>query len=201
MKHIDVSPGGRLALFSAGFHRPVPDEEYQRPLMSSDARLNQSGFMLRDSTLRDELLLFPVFELTGMTLREGERWQFNAPPFLLLEGTTELLRKNMLRPEKLPLTQVHSHWKEWKDVNGYRCAVIGFWFEAKADEKLKQGEEDGKVRYEGTSYFAPDIGLPVVTMLRGDGFVTDKAGNRKTIVLRRKAVLVNHEPYREEKAR
>ncbi len=86
-------------------------------------------------------------------------------------------------------------------MNGYRCAVIDFWFEAKADEKLKQGKEDGQVRYEGTSYFAPDIGLPVVTVLRGDGFLIDKAGNRKTIVLRRKEVLVSHQPYREQKAR
>ena len=33
-------------------------------------------------------------------------------------------------------------------------------------QKLKQGKEDGEVPYEGTSYFSPELGLPVVTVLR-----------------------------------
>lgn len=195
-----VAPGGVLPRFSQVFEMPVPEHEYRGSILS-EARLREVASMLGTGTFAEHLFFVPVFDAKGSRLRNGQRWQYTAPPFVLLEAIGQLLRENKIKPKELPPTTVHSHWKEWKDVNGYRCAVIDFWFEAKADEKLKQGEEDGKVRYEGTSYFAPDIGLPVVTVLRGDGFVTDKAGNRKTIVLRRKEVLVNHEPYREEKAR
>ena len=194
-----ITAGGVLPRFSQMFRMPVPPEEY-RGSMLSEGRMREGASMLGTVSFREHLFRFPVFEANGMTLRKGQQWQYSAPPFVLHEGTFELLRENKLRPKELPLTTIHSHWKDWKKVDGRRCAVIDFWFEAKPDEKLKQGKEDGQVRYEGTSYFAPELGLPVVTVLRGDGFVVDKKGRRKTIVLRRKEVLVHYEPYSEEKA-
>ncbi len=197
----NVSPGGQLPVKTAAFRRPVPEEAYRHPFLSSDVRMNEAGAMLGTRALESELFLFPVFRTDGMTLQEGHRWQYSAPPFVMLEGTLELLRENKLRPKELPPTTIHSHWKDWKEVEGRRFRVIDVWFEVKADEKLQQGKGDGKVRYEGTSYFSPELGLPVVTVLKGDGFVVDKRGNKKTIFLRRKEVLIHFEPYSEEKAR
>ncbi len=195
-----VTPGGILPRLSRLFQMPVAPEEYAGSILS-DARMREAASMLVTASFGEHLFFFPVFDANGTKVRKGQQWEYTATPFVLLEGTFELLRENKLRPKELPATTIHSHWKEWKEVNGYRCAVIDFRFEAKPDEKLKQGKEDGEVRYEGTSYFAPDIGLPVVTVLRGDGFVVDKAGNRKAIVLRRKEVLVGYEAYSEDKLR
>ena len=194
-----VTAGGVLPRFSQMFRMPVPPAEYRRSVFS-DARMREAGSMLGTGTFAEHLFWFPVFDANGTSLQKGQKSQYNAPPFVLLKGTFELLRENKLRPKELPLTTIHSHWKDWKEVDGRRCAVIDFWFEAKADEKLKQGKEDGQVRYEGTSYFSLELGLPVVTVLMGDGFVVDKKGRRETIVLRRKEVLVDYEPYSEEKA-
>ena len=145
-------------------------------------------------------LLFPAFTPDAASLRPRDRWESETAPFALLGSTFDSILQGKLDVRTLPPTVIHSHWKDWKEVDGRRCAVIDFWFEAKADEKLKQGKEDGQVRYEGTSYFSLELGLPVVTVLMGDGFVVDKKGRRETIVLRRKEVLVDYEPYSEEKA-
>lgn len=177
MVPIGLTPGGAMPFLTELHHQNIPFA------MLSHRLIDQRPF------------LFPVFERNGMQLRKGQAWNYDAPPFLLLESTVERIFNNEgKRVENIGLTtQIKSRWVRWDEVDGHKCAVIEFSFEVKPDEKLGEGKEEGEYSLSGTSWFSVDLGLPVMTKLKVDGYSIANNRPRRTFSFQRKTMLVHVE--------
>lgn len=175
MASIRLTPGGAMPILTDSYRQKLPLAILAHKL------IDQRPF------------LFPVFERNGMTLRKGQTWTYDAPPFVLLDSTFKRLIENegKIIGDVGPATQITSKWTGWEEVNGYQCAVIEFSFKVTPRKGVGQPEEEGEYSLSGTCWFSPEAGLPVVTMLKADGYVVSNKTPRRTFSLIRKEVLVH----------
>lgn len=135
-------------------------------------------------------LFLPVFDEEGVRLKEGERWTFSAPPFVFPPSVIDKIITKEVDPKTSSPTDIEFHWRDTKTINGFTCAVIDASFVV-----MPQGdnvrEDGGQYSLKGTSYFALELGWPVLNVIRADGFFVDENGEKKVIKLQRKEVLVD----------
>jgi hypothetical protein len=146
--------------------------------------------VLSPGVLEKRVFMFPVLDALATSTKEGAVWEFAGPPFIF-PGQGNRLLKGELDVAILPRTKIKSEWTRTERIGQHQCAVIEFSFHHKLEEQ--PGEEHGEVSYSGTSYFSIALGVPVVNLLKGDGFFTSARGNKTTVLLRRKQVLIDVE--------
>jgi hypothetical protein len=143
------------------------------------------------------LFMFPTFDKDGMTLERGQKWTTPTPPFVF-PLTFRRLFRGELSAQTLPQTEITWHWRDWKRVNGYDCAVIDFSFEAGLGDDVPQDKKEGEYKLSGTSYFSVDLGFPVVNEIRAEGFFVEENGKKVDLKLLRREVLIDAEAAKDD---
>lgn len=186
-KTVQHSPVGTCRWRNKGGELPIFFELFK----SKD-----SSVLLNPSILLRNPFLFPCLSGTENAKQKGDKWTTKIPAFLTSgKLAEEVVLDGKWPAEKLKPVIVSSKWTENKEILGYKCAKIESSF-AVNPKKVKV-EENGYAEYQVTSYFATGIGLPVATIVKGNGIEVADTGPKtvaKKFKFFSKAILVSYEP-------